>query len=224
MISVVIPARNEARSLPATLQAAGRLPQAAEVVVVDDGSDDETARLAAAHGCRVVRMGRPQGKGAALAAGVRVARGRILVFLDADLEDTAALAAKLLEPVLAGHADMAVAAFPAPSRGGFGLVQWVARLGIRYLGGPWMRSPLSGQRAVRREVLEAVGELAGGFGIEVGLTIDALRAGFRVVEVPVAMRHRETGRDLAGFLHRGRQLWHVAGALARRWANAPVGR
>ena len=89
----------------------------------------------------------------------------------------------------------------------------------RARGGVAVAAPLSGQRAMRRDVLDAVGDLAGGFGVEVGLTIDAAQAGFRVMEVPVAMRHRETGRDVAGFLHRGRQLVHVARALARRAAR-----
>ncbi|MFS8534733.1 MAG: glycosyltransferase family 2 protein [Limnochordales bacterium] len=220
MISVIIPAYNEAGPLPATVAALRGLPEVDEIVVVDDGSTDETAAVAEGLGCRVVRLVRNRGKGKALTAGVRAAKGDVLVFLDADLGASAAEARRLLAPLLAGEADMVIGRFPEAQRpGGLGMVKALARAGVRWLGGLAVAAPLSGQRAIRRTVLEAVGDLAGGFGVEVGLTIDAARAGFRVMEVPVAMRHRETGRDVAGFLHRGRQLVHVAGALARRAAR-----
>jgi len=220
VISVIIPAYNEAGHLPATVAALRRLPEVNEIVVVDDGSTDETAAVAEGLGCRVVRLERNRGKGKALTAGVRAARGDILVFLDADLGASAAEARRLLAPLISGEADMVIGRFPQAQRpGGVGMVKALARAGIRWLGGVAVAAPLSGQRAMRRDVLDAVGDLAGGFGVEVGLTIDAAQAGFRVMEVPVAMRHRETGRDVAGFLHRGRQLVHVARALARRAAR-----
>lgn len=216
-VSVIIPAYNEAAALPQTLHALRGLTEAAEIVVVDDGSDDDTADVARQHGVRVLRLAQNRGKGAALEAGVDVARGRVLVLLDADLGSTAAEAAKLMGPVLRDEADLVIGAFPAMNgHAGFGLVQTTARIAVRHLAGLHMQSPLSGQRAVKRVVLETVGGLAGGFGVEAALTIDAARAGFRVMEVPVAMRHRRTGRDVAGFVHRGRQFLHVARALAPR--------
>src|SRR5690606_9377192 len=216
LVSVVIPAFNEAGPLPATLAAVAALGPD-EVIVVDDGSSDGTGAAAAKRGAAVVRLPFNMGKGAALTAGVRASRGEVLLFLDADLGASASEAAKLLHPVLAGRADMAVGAFPRGARpSGFGLVQGVARLAVRGLTGLEMASPLSGQRAVRRAVLERIGPLARGFGVDAALTVDAARAGFRVVEVPVDMRHRRTGRDAAGFLHRGRQLAHLFGALAPR--------
>lgn len=216
LVSVVIPAFNEAGPLPATLAAVAALGPD-EVIVVDDGSSDGTGAAAAKRGAAVVRLPFNMGKGAALTAGVRASRGEVLLFLDADLGASASEAAKLLHPVLAGRADMAVGAFPRGARpSGFGLVQGVARLAVRGLTGLEMASPLSGQRAVRRAVLERIGPLARGFGVDAALTVDAARAGFRVVEVPVDMRHRRTGRDVAGFLHRGRQLAHLFGALAPR--------
>ena len=79
-----------------------------------------------------------------------------------------------------------------------------------------MADPLSGQRALRREVWERIGGFEPGFGAEVALTIDAIRAGFRVVEVPTTMTHRVTGRDWAAKRHRARQLMAVARALWKR--------
>jgi len=91
-----------------------------------------------------------------------------------------------------------------------------ARTGIRWLTGVCVREPLSGQRALNRRVVEAAYPLAPGFGLEVALTIDALRAGLRVLEVDTKLTHEPTGRSLAGFVHRARQLAHVVRALLAR--------
>ena len=69
--------------------------------------------------------------------------------------------------------------------------------------------PLSGQRAMTKKVLLDVLPLSSGFGLEVGMSIRALRRGYRIVEVDTTMTHAETGRDLQGFLHRGRQFLDV---------------
>lgn len=100
---------------------------------------------------------------------------------------------------------------------GFGLVRRLAALGVRLLTGTRVQSPLSGQRAVKAEVLQRVGGLAQGFGVEVSLTIGALYHGFTLREVPVPMKHRAYGRSIKGFLHRGRQLIHVVKALMYCW-------
>jgi len=196
------------------------------VLVVDDGSPDGTAAEAEAAGAecatpvRVLRLARNSGKGAALMAGLEEARGEALLLLDADLRASAAEAVRLLEPVLSGEADMAVATFPrSPGKkgGGFGLVLRLARWGLQRAGAPPMQAPLSGQRAMSRTAWRRIGRLDGGFSTEMGLNLDACRAGLRVVEVPTQMAHRVTGRDWAGFRHRGRQFRDVALAILRRW-------
>src|SRR5262245_24313351 len=100
-------------------------------------------------------------------------------------------------------------------RSGFGLVEGLAGWGIRRSTGRRMDRPLSGQRAIRREA-GSMG-FARGFGVETAFTIDALRAGYRVVEVPCEITHARTGRDPAGFAHRARQGVDVVRALASRW-------
>lgn len=226
-ITVVIPAWNESERIGCTLQHLRKLHRTEgavfhEIIVVDDGSSDDSWRKADRFADRVIRHSRRRGKGAALETGWRAAKGEVLVFLDADLGETAAHAGVLVDPVLAGEADMTIAKLPpAQRRGGFGLVKGLAVGGIYHLSGCGFRpeAPLSGQRAVRREVLESIGGLAQGFGIEVGLTIDALRRGFRVMEVEVPFRHRETGRNFSGFVHRGRQFWWVGMTLLHRWRH-----
>src|SRR5690606_14696935 len=144
VISVIIPAYNEAGPLPATVAALRGLPEVDEIVVVDDGSTDETAAVAEGLGCRVVRLVRNRGKGKALTAGVRAAKGDVLVFLDADLGASAAEARRLLAPLLAGEADMVIGRFPEAQRpGGLGMVKALARAGVRWLGGLAVAAPLS---------------------------------------------------------------------------------
>ena len=92
----------------------------------------------------------------------------------------------------------------------------MARWGIARLTGRVLQAPLSGQRAFAARHLPLLTPLEPGFGLEVGMDIDALRAGLRVLEVPTTMAHAATGRDWAGFRHRGRQLLHILRALARR--------
>ena len=223
-VSAIIPAFNEADIIAETIQAVSRIPEVTQIVVVDDGSSDNTASVAfAMRAGPVVQLDRNRGKGGALNKALSQANGEILLLLDADLGKSAAEAINLLQPVLNGEADMTIAVFrPAQDdgklssrSGGLGLVMKTARLGIRILGGKWVDAPLSGQRAFRREVVDKHG-FAPKFGVEVGLTIDALRAGYRVLEVPVRMVHRPSGRSVRGFMHRGRQMADVLLTLGRK--------
>jgi len=217
-IAAVVPARNEVRRVAATVAALKRIPAIDEVLVVDDGSTDDTAAEAERAGARVIRLSRNEGKGRALDAGARATNAAVVLLADADLEESASNLAVLLDPVVAGEADVAIAAPPRTgSPSGFGIVEGFARWGTGKLTGRRFDRPLSGQRAVRAEVLSSAGRFAAGFGAETGFTIDAVRAGYRVVEVPCAISHARTGRDPAGFAHRAKQGIDVARALASRW-------
>ncbi|HUW17123.1 MAG TPA: glycosyltransferase, partial [Actinomycetes bacterium] len=194
-------------------------------VVVDDGSDDGTAAVAEGAGAVVVRSAANSGKAAAMERGAdRVAEleraagvaARPLVFLDADLEDTAGQAESLLDPVRSGEADMTVARLPLQPGGGRGFVVRLAQAGVGEATGWEPAQPLSGQRALTREAFDAARPLARGWGVEVGLSIDLMRLGYRVQEVEVDLRHRVTGGDWRAQVHRGRQFWGVWRALRRR--------
>ncbi|WP_262367114.1 glycosyltransferase family 2 protein [Microbispora tritici] len=221
--AVVIPAKDEAERIGATVNAALKLPGVDLVVVVDDGSSDETGRVARAAGARVVRHSRNRGKAAAMESGAEAAglldadHARHLLFLDADLGETAAAALPLIAPVRAGEADMTIATFATRVKlGGHGIVVRVARDGIKRLTGWEATQPLNGQRCLTRDAFEAARPLAHGFGVETGMTVDLLRKGFRVVEVEVEMSHRATGTDWRSQVHRARQLRDVGLALAAR--------
>ncbi|MET9343940.1 MULTISPECIES: glycosyltransferase family 2 protein [unclassified Nonomuraea] len=222
-VAVVIPAKDEAERIGATVAAATKLPGVDLVVVVDDGSTDQTGRVARAAGARVVRHSRNRGKAGAMESGAEAVRlldgptPRHLLFLDADLGDTARAASALVEPVRAGEADMTIAVFATRVKlGGHGIVVRLARDGIKRASGFSAAQPLNGQRCLTRDAFEAARPLAHGFGVETALTIDLVRKGFRVVEVEVDMAHRATGTDWRAQLHRARQLRDVARALATR--------
>jgi hypothetical protein len=226
-IAVVIPARNEADRVQATVTAAVEIPEVALVIVVDDGSKDATAAAARRAGAMVMRHARNRGKGAAMETGAEAAglldqrehrdRPRHLLFLDADLGGTAALAGPLTEPVLAGTADMTIAVFAATVKlGGHGLVVGLSGAGIRRATGWQPAQPLNGQRCLTRAAFEAARPLARGWGAETALTIDLLRQGLRITEVKVDLAHRATGTGMGAQLHRAHQLTDVARALAAR--------
>lgn len=216
-VCALVAARNEADRVAATVSALAGLPDVDAVVVVDDGSNDGTASVALAAGAAVMRLRRRMGKGRAMEAALRRASpADVWLLADGDLGETASALAPVLRVVLAGGADLAVAVPPAQEGGGFGLVRRAAARAIRAACGFEAAAPLSGQRAITAVALEACRPLAGGFGVETAMTIDAVRAGLRVVEVPAAVRHRPTGRDVRGFAHRGRQGVDIALATAAR--------
>lgn len=220
VISAIVPAHNEAEWIETTLLTLKNLNCVDEIIVVDDGSRDKTGEYASRHADEVIHLAQNSGKGAALAAGVRKSRGEILLFLDADLGEHAKWCHALLQPVIEGKVDMTIARFPAPLRkGGFGLVKGLARWSVRQLTGHTLESTLSGQRAMKREVADGLIYIPSGFGIELGLTVHALRSGFTVKEIPLPMSHRETGRDWAGFLHRGKQFTEILQTLIRLWRS-----
>ncbi len=215
-IVALVPAADEADRVDATVAALDRLVD--EVVVVDDGSTDTTAPVALMAGATVWRASRRRGKGRAIEEALTHLPGSDhWLFADADLGASAASLAPLVEAVSRGEADIAIARFPRLSGGGFGLVKRTASALIRAVSGFHAREPLSGQRALTAAALAAVRPLAPGFGVEVGMTIDAVRAGLRVVEIPIeGLSHRPTGRGARGFAHRARQGWDVLSAVAIR--------
>lgn len=218
-VVALVAARDEGDRIGETVTALRALQPVAEVVVVDDGSRDETAPRSLAAGATVLRLDRPRGKGRALEGALARLYDRaadVWLLADGDLAETAASLEAVLIPVLAGEADLVIATFPPTQAGGFGIVKRAARHAIRLGSGLDVREPLSGQRALTAEALEAVRPLARGFGVETAMTIDAVRAGLRVLEVPAQLGHRPTFRDVRGFGHRGRQGWDILRAAVPR--------
>jgi len=209
-VTVVIPAYNEEARITKTLQAVKQLDGIDKIIVVNDGSADNTSSKAREQGVMVIDLPQNCGKGGAMNAAVPMIDTDVAVFLDADLGESAVEAKKIIQPVVEGKTDLCIAAFPPPvKKGGFGLVKGTARWAIRKAGKIEVNAPLSGQRAMTRELLLAVTPFSEAYGVELGMSIKALLKGFRLMEVPTSMTHNESGRDLKGFLHRGKQLLDV---------------
>jgi glycosyltransferase involved in cell wall biosynthesis len=221
-VVVLLTAYQAQDGLPGTLAGLRAALPAARVVVADDGSTDRTSQVAAELGAEVVRSPRNQGKGGAATLAARTllplaheADPPIVLLCDGDLDGAEELV-RLVDEVRAGRADLAVAAFERKVGGGFGLARGFARWAIRDCCGQDFEAPISGQRALRAQVLPAIVPFAPRFGMETGMTIDAVRAGYRVTEVTLPLTHRATGKDLAGFKHRGRQLADIVAAWSSR--------
>jgi glycosyltransferase involved in cell wall biosynthesis len=217
-VVALVAAKNEEPTIAMTVKALLEIPAIDEVVVVADGSEDRTAEEARSAGAAVLAGPRAVGKGGAVEAALRRTHtAGVYVLVDGDVGESASEAERLVEEVLTGRLDLAVGILPIQPGGGFGLVKRLARWCIRSLTGFDAAEPLSGQRAVRREVLDGCRPLAARFGVETAMTIDALRLGYRVGEVDVDMTHRPTGRGLQGFRHRAGQGLDILAAVVPRF-------
>lgn len=182
-VSVVIPALNEAARIASVVRHARDDPATAEVIVIDDSSIDDTARLATAAGARVVRSSM-LGKGASMADGVREARHEFIVFLDGDLAGLRpGLVGNLAAPLAEGRADFVKARF---GRSGGRVTELTARpmLRVFFPELATLAQPLGGLIAARRALLATL-RFEDGYGVDIGLLIDAARAGARVAEVDI---------------------------------------
>ena len=208
MLAVIVTAWNEADRLADTLRALKEAFPDARILVADDASSDATPHVVAQEGAELVRAPERLGKGgvANLAVERLRADGALpeLVLCDGDLGASAQHLPALVEAL--ADADLAVASFARRTGGGFGIALGFARWAIRRLTGLEPAAPISGQRALTAAAAQAVTPFAPGFGMEIGMTVDAHRAGLRLTEVELDLEHRSTGKTAPGFLHRARQL------------------
>jgi glycosyltransferase involved in cell wall biosynthesis len=220
-LAAIVAARNEEERLGDTLAALGAAFPGARLIVADDASTDRTSEIARAAGAELVRGERRVGKGGAntRAADQLLSESapEVVLLCDGDLGPSAGELAALVGAVERGGADLAIGRFARRVGGGFGITLGFSRWTVERLAGRRLEAPLSGQRALSYDVLEAVLPFADGFGMETAMDIDALRGDFTVVELELQLEHRATGRSAAGFLHRGRQLRDIARVyLSRR--------
>jgi len=199
-IAVLIPAYDEAATVGEVVRVA-LAADLGEVVVIDDGSHDDTAAVAEAAGAKVVRLGVNRGKGGALEAGANAVTADVVILLDADLVGLSpAHVADLAAPVLSGEFDM--------TRGVFAGGRLQTTLAQR------MTPQLNGQRALGRLDLLSVPLLGSSrYGVEVAITRHAIDRGWRFVDVPLVgvsqvMKEEKRGL-LPGLLIRARMYLEI---------------
>jgi glycosyltransferase involved in cell wall biosynthesis len=218
---VIVAAQNEAERIGAALDAlAGAFP-GARLMVADDASSDGTQQVAMRQGAWLISRRRPHGKGGNLTAAAEAAVGEFaddstVLLCDADLGTSAGELVPLVEAVEAGRCDLAIGSFANREGGGFGFTLGYARNAVDRICGVRLEAPLSGQRAMRVSTLRELLPFADGWGLETGMTIDAIRAGHRIEEIELPLHHRTTGRTPAGFLHRAGQLRDIRRAVRSR--------
>ncbi|BCX80677.1 dolichol-phosphate hexosyltransferase [Methylomarinovum caldicuralii] len=186
-ISVVLPAKNEAAALPDLIPRIRRVVPEAEIVVVDDGSDDGTGDIARSLGARVVRHPYSMGNGAAVKAGARAARGKILVFMDADGQHDPDDIPRLLEKFRQGFKMVVGARHPSSQ------ASWLRRLANHFynrlasaMTGHRIEDLTSGFRAADAAAFRKfLYLLPNGFSYPTTSTMAFLRAGFPVAYVPI---------------------------------------
>ena len=221
-ISIIIPAYNEAGKIKDTLENIKGIDEINEIIVVDDGSSDDTSKIASSvesEKLKLFTLERNKGKGYALNYGLKIAmeKADIIGFLDGDLGSSSKEVKKLIDPILNNEADVIIAKFPpAKKKGGLGFVKGLAKESVLEMTGKELDATLSGQRLFKKEVLKRFDEIPFGYGVEVGMTIDILKYGYTIKEVLVNMTHSETGRDLKGFIHRGKQYYHIKKVLKQK--------
>jgi glycosyltransferase involved in cell wall biosynthesis len=218
---VIVAAHDEADRIGTTLHALAAALPGARLMVADDASRDRTRETAMTHGAWVVSRGRPHGKGANVSATAQAALDGLrhdptILLCDADLGLSAKHLVGLIDAVEGGECDLAIAKFAGGEAGGFGITRGYAQRRIRELCGFDARAPISGQRAMRVSTLKELLPFADGFGIELGMTVDAVRAGNRLREIELPLEHRVTRRTPAGFLHRAGQLRDIRRAASAR--------
>lgn len=213
-VVAIIPAYNEENKIEDTIKELKKIKLINEIIVVDDGSRDNTYEKAIKSGVNVVKLDKNHGKGYAIKTGLSNTNASYIVLLDGDLGKTSNEVEKLLLPVLNKECDFTIARFKNTNKkGGFGFVKKIAKLGVYFYTKIKIDSTLSGQRVYKIEVLKSMDYIPNNYGIEVAMTIQALKKNYILKEVDVDMKHNETGNNLSGFLHRGRQFLDIAATL-----------
>lgn len=191
-VSVVLPAKNEAGGLPRTLEGVRSVMPEAELIVVDDGSSDDTPGLAAALGARVIRSPYSMGNGAAIKRGARAATGDVIVFMDADGQHDASCIPRLLQKLDEGY-DMVVGARDWGGQAGVsrGLANTFYNWLASRMTGFAVKDLTSGFRAVRADKFkEFLHLLPNGFSYPTTSTMAFFRSAYPVAYVPIPVAKR----------------------------------
>ena len=217
-VLAVVPIYNEADMIENTIEGLKEIDLIDEIVIVNDGSTDNTAQVIENLGVSIITMVKNQGKGYAMKKAMEQINYDYIAFVDGDLGFSSAEVEKLIKPVVLGEVDFTIAKFPklsdvSKTKGGFGFVKTLAKKGVYLYTKKEMDTSLSGQRVYKKEVIESIQYIPTDYGIEVAMTIQALNAGYTFKEIPVSMTHRYSQRSLRGFKHRGKQFFQILKTL-----------
>ncbi len=203
-VTILMPAHNEEESmkwlLPRLVEALGALTLPYDAIVIDDGSTDQTANVAAQYGLRVVKNPFRRGKGASIRLGLKYASGDCIVTMDADGSNVPADLPSLLQPILHGNADVVVGSRFKQPPSESAQEPFIRRLGNAFFNlaiflttGFPVTDSQSGYRAFTKPVLESVPTYTEGFEWETEVLLKIIKRGYRIVEVPIHYKERVAG-------------------------------
>lgn len=198
-VAVVIAARDDRATIASTVRACRAIPRVDLIVVVDDGSEDDTGSVARLAGAAVVRHSVPRGRASALETGVKVVAmrdradwpPRHILFLDANLGESAIESAQLVDAVMTGEADCAIGASGGADNVVLKGLERTAWNALLRLSGHEFIDPLATNRCLTREALAKVMPFHVGSAVDLAMTIDLLASGARVVEFPCAYENMQ---------------------------------
>lgn len=215
-VTVIVPAFNEGSNIKETLESLKQIDGVGEIIAVNDGSTDNTLDiLKNVEKIKIINYEKNKGKGFAIKAALPHVSSKYVLLVDADLKGSAFEMKKLIDNTKKDPFTMLVAVYPKPlKKGGFGLVKQLSRKSLYLLTSQTSDSVLSGQRLVATEFIKKI-NLPDDFGLEFKMTLEALRSKTKIIDIPLNIRHRETGRNLQGFLHRGKQFIQILKVVVR---------
>ncbi len=214
----VVPVYNEGDKIGETISGLKKIDLIDEIVIVNDGSKDNTKEVIENLNVNTINLDKNYGKGYAMNRAIKNYEYDYIAFIDGDLGLTSFEIEKLIYPVVSNKVDFTIAKFPEARtitnrKGGFGFVKRLAKRGVYFYTKKEIDTSLSGQRVYRKEVMDIMDYIPNRYGIEVAMTIQALNGDFTFEEVPVKMSHRYTERNLKGFIHRGKQFLNILKTL-----------
>ncbi len=211
IVSVIIAVYNGEKEIIQTLNHL-KFNWIKEIIIVNDASNDNTKEELKKFTfqnnenlIKVYNLEKNQGKGSAIEFGVEKSSGEIILLLDADLKESVVECEKLVRVLIKGKNEVAIAIIPIRA-GGFGVVRKTAEIILYLFTKKKMEAPLSGQRAIKKEIANKMRPFSKGFGLELGMDIYILNNNISYVEIECDFNHNLTRKNLKGFLHRGKQL------------------
>ncbi|MEK6973527.1 MAG: HAD-IB family phosphatase [archaeon] len=182
-VSLVIPAYNEEETIAHVIKEAKKVFEISEIIVVDDGSTDNTVKIATKNGATVIKHHKNFGKGRAIKTGIRNAREEVILFLDADLKNiTKQKIVNIIEPVLNNEADFVKASF---GRSSGRVTELTAKPLLKELFPRInMEQPLSGQFCARKELLKKL-KISPKWGVDIEILIDVIHKKYRIKQVNI---------------------------------------
>lgn len=207
-ISVIIPAYNEQDRIGLTLENLLSLNLADEIIVINDGSEDNTDKIVRSYPVKLINYKKNQGKGRAVEIGIQQSSGDILAMLDADLVESVVYFRTLLDAVLNNGYEISIGVLPIKG-GGLGMVRKLADYTLRKKTCKVMKAPLSGQRVFRRSMLKYFLPLNDDFSLEIGMDLAIIRNNINYIEIECDFQHRVTGKDIKGIIHRSKQFIEI---------------